>query len=276
MSNGELDIASLIDFVGSGTGVISRWYNQSAESQGDLLSKTNAAFSEKPVIVENGSLVTDNGKPAIHFREGSVLISPQNSDVCHISNRSERLLFMVLSEIVATSSVRNCLLSFGKEPGYSPSGATPDYTNYALTSKYYGGNSANSVNNFSIHYGADIGNNEYRYWDTGQAVDSTQKYLLSVFYNNSLRRQYWRTNKVLVNTQDFFDVDLKTEETPLVLNDLLGQSGELSGFTSNYKCQEILIWGNEDFRDSWRLPGIWQTQYLEEIETLLNEYYNID
>jgi surface protein len=61
--NGILDTASLLDFVGSGNGFISIWYDQSGE--GNNLLQTLA--SRQPQIVSNGSLILENGKPCIDF-----------------------------------------------------------------------------------------------------------------------------------------------------------------------------------------------------------------
>jgi hypothetical protein len=61
--NGILDTASLLDFVGSGNGFVSIWYDQSGE--GSNLLQTLAA--RQPQIVSNGSLILENGKPCIDF-----------------------------------------------------------------------------------------------------------------------------------------------------------------------------------------------------------------
>jgi hypothetical protein len=61
--NNELDTASLLDFVGSGNGFVSIWYDQSSE--GNNLLQTLA--SSQPQIVSNGSLILENGKPCIDF-----------------------------------------------------------------------------------------------------------------------------------------------------------------------------------------------------------------
>ena len=61
--NGVLDIASLLDFVGSGNGFVSIWYDQSGE--GNNLLQTLA--SRQPQILSNGSFILENGKPAMEF-----------------------------------------------------------------------------------------------------------------------------------------------------------------------------------------------------------------
>ena len=75
-SNGELDTTSLLSFVGSGNGRVVRWYDQvgtvesylSNAPASDGLSGSNfSGGSTGPLIVDSGSLITRNGKPALFF-----------------------------------------------------------------------------------------------------------------------------------------------------------------------------------------------------------------
>jgi hypothetical protein len=61
--DGILDTASLLDFVGSGNGKVVIWYTQI----GDGNNATQLTASKQPTIVKHGSVVLDNGKPAILF-----------------------------------------------------------------------------------------------------------------------------------------------------------------------------------------------------------------
>jgi len=62
----ELDTSSLLDFVGSGNGFLTIWYDQS----GNQNNATQTLPSKQPTIVNNGTLETDNGKPAFFFTDG--------------------------------------------------------------------------------------------------------------------------------------------------------------------------------------------------------------
>jgi len=62
-SNGELDTNALLDFAGTGDAHVSKWYDQSSNGN-DATQGTNAA---QPQIVSSGSVVTENGKPAVDF-----------------------------------------------------------------------------------------------------------------------------------------------------------------------------------------------------------------
>ena len=61
--DGNLDLAALQTFIGSDSGFIKTWYDQSGDSR-DL---TQTVTSQQPVIIDNGSLTTVNSKPAVNF-----------------------------------------------------------------------------------------------------------------------------------------------------------------------------------------------------------------
>jgi hypothetical protein len=61
--DGTLDTVSLLTFVGSGDGYITRWQDQSGNNN-DYFQTT---LSLQPKIVSSGSLITDGGKPSILF-----------------------------------------------------------------------------------------------------------------------------------------------------------------------------------------------------------------
>jgi hypothetical protein len=62
----DLDIASLLTFVGAGDGFVVTWYDQSGN--GNNATKTTAA--DQPQIVSSGSVITENSKPTISFLSG--------------------------------------------------------------------------------------------------------------------------------------------------------------------------------------------------------------
>jgi hypothetical protein len=60
-SGNNLDITTLMTFVGAGDGFVSTWYDQS----GNGYNFTQATTSRQPAIISGGTLITDNGKPAL-------------------------------------------------------------------------------------------------------------------------------------------------------------------------------------------------------------------
>jgi len=69
-SSGNLDTTSLLSFVGSGDGFITTWYDQSGPFVGYYLGHANfiqSSAANQPKIVNAGTLITDNGKPAVEL-----------------------------------------------------------------------------------------------------------------------------------------------------------------------------------------------------------------
>ena len=66
-ANGDLDTVSLLTFVtgsaGTGSGFVQTWYDQSGNGK----HATQTVTGSQPLIVSSGSLITENGKPAVQF-----------------------------------------------------------------------------------------------------------------------------------------------------------------------------------------------------------------
>lgn len=62
-ANGDLDVVTLMTFVGSGDGFVKIWYDQS----GNNYHQQQLTTISQPPIVESGTLVTLNSKPAVRF-----------------------------------------------------------------------------------------------------------------------------------------------------------------------------------------------------------------
>lgn len=67
-AGGMVDIAALLAFVGSGSGYIQTWYDQS----GGARNYTQATNANQPRVVNAGVLVTQNGRPAIEYYQNGV------------------------------------------------------------------------------------------------------------------------------------------------------------------------------------------------------------
>jgi formate hydrogenlyase subunit 4 len=65
---GNLDTGSLLAFVtgsaGTGSGFVARWYDQSGNNR----HATQSVAVSQPLILSSGSILLENGKPAIHYR----------------------------------------------------------------------------------------------------------------------------------------------------------------------------------------------------------------
>lgn len=62
LPNGWLNTSSLMEFVGSGSGFVTKWYDQNGTN-----NATMAIPSRQPRIVNNGVLEMHNGRPAVRF-----------------------------------------------------------------------------------------------------------------------------------------------------------------------------------------------------------------
>ena len=73
-NQGDLDEATLINFVGVGNGHVTTWYDQS----GNDIHCTNSVQAEQPLIIKNGVILKLKGRPYVYFDGGSFLISTYN------------------------------------------------------------------------------------------------------------------------------------------------------------------------------------------------------
>lgn len=94
---GNLDTATLLSFVGSGSGYVTTWYDQSGNGR----NATQATAASQPRIVNAGVLETQNGKPVVNFIRGS-----SNYVIANAPD------FRVLHDIFAV------LKSYGTQDGY--------------------------------------------------------------------------------------------------------------------------------------------------------------
>lgn len=63
--NDELDVSSLMSFIGAGTAFVHTWYFQGLVGEG--IDAVQAVKANMPRIVHNGVIETLNGKPALNF-----------------------------------------------------------------------------------------------------------------------------------------------------------------------------------------------------------------
>ena len=141
-----LDTASLLSFVGAGSGYVTTWYDQSGNGN----NATQSTAANQPQIVSSGNVITENGKPTVSF-DGS---NDQMNVAYSFSNTS-------ISHILVNSYDKDL------QPSTYPhffSGVNNNYSNRVyLVSKtnlyYYSSGSGSSLGNTTGVYGVDIDNN---------------------------------------------------------------------------------------------------------------------
>jgi len=90
-SNGTLDETALLNHVGSNNGFVTKWYDQSGNGN----DASNSTASEQPQIVNSGSVIKENGKPAITLTESTFLLVPS----VNMTSQSENWTFKVLKKL---------------------------------------------------------------------------------------------------------------------------------------------------------------------------------
>jgi hypothetical protein len=91
-STGALDTAALLAFTGTGVldnGFITTWYDQS----GNGYNATQTTALNQPQIVSSGSVLTENGKPAVQFNGSTQGLVNTTSDVI-ATNSANSFLFV--------------------------------------------------------------------------------------------------------------------------------------------------------------------------------------
>jgi len=69
---GTLDTTALLNHCGSANGFVTKWYDQSGNGN----DASNSTASEQPQIVDNGSVIKENGKPAIQASGSQTFKTP--------------------------------------------------------------------------------------------------------------------------------------------------------------------------------------------------------
>jgi hypothetical protein len=73
LPNGWLNTSSLLEFVGSGSGFVTVWYDQNGTNNATMTTP-----SRNPLIVNNGVLEMHNGRPAVRFIDNSTFLFGHN------------------------------------------------------------------------------------------------------------------------------------------------------------------------------------------------------
>lgn len=71
-TSGDLDTAALLTFVGSGSGFVTTWYDQSGNGR----NATQTTAGNQPRIVNSGAIETQNGLPVVSFDGTNILNTP--------------------------------------------------------------------------------------------------------------------------------------------------------------------------------------------------------
>jgi len=154
-NNGDLDTASIINFCGSNDGFITVWYDASGNNK----DVTQVDPDNQPKICDSGSIIEENGRPAILGSAQSTLFMPSSISFSEFS-------FSMIAEIPSSTGSRRCWFSGPSTLGYERNGSF-----YTL--------GASQTNSFLHEYNAwskPIGSQVYHFF----SVDSSGDFSLFV------------------------------------------------------------------------------------------------
>jgi hypothetical protein len=195
-SNGNLDVASIVSFAGSGDAFVKTWYDQSGNGN----DSTATSISQQPKIVSAGSVLTVDGKPAMYF-DGS----DDRMDMANLHGQSVLDTYFVVSTSdtkylypnVAAGGEYGVVSELGSGAGAINYGGSV-YANGVL---FTGGNRNNAyyfLNGYKIviHQGASTsGWSQYSFGDySGWEYNGYLQELIAYTSSQSSNRTYIENN----------------------------------------------------------------------------------
>jgi hypothetical protein len=169
----NLDVNALMTFVGSGSGSIDTWYDQSGNGK-DL---TQATASYQPPIVNAGTLVMLNGKPTVYFDATNTTLT--NATMSNTGTSASAAAFAAKSSTAGTTSRIMTVWKSGdsNDRQYNTSSAilatNSNYLDSERNSGTYGHVTANVPFTYDYPFVAmDVydGTNQYLYMDGAQVA----------------------------------------------------------------------------------------------------------
>jgi predicted RecA/RadA family phage recombinase len=159
--SGNLDTTSLTSFVGSNSGYVSIWYDQSGNSL-NMVQNTSAI---QPTIVSSGAIVTNGSKNAVYFNSQRLGVASPNFN---ISNSS---VFFV-GKSVGASINSAAIIVMNSNPDDNPEvklaggyGAINSYWNSA-----YAINTPNLMDTTKVYSSIINGNITHTVWGNGTQI----------------------------------------------------------------------------------------------------------
>lgn len=133
----KLDTTTLLAFVGSGTGYVTKWYNQGLG--GSALDANNPTPAAQPEIVVAGVLQTENGLPTIYFPGGTYMFLPTGVGPASGASFTANMVFARNSSST-TAQVMWCLGTHATNDCYlAVTGSTGTIQWNKFSSSSYGG-----------------------------------------------------------------------------------------------------------------------------------------
>lgn len=250
--SGNLDTTALLTFVGSASGFVTTWYDQSGNSKNAI--QTTA--TSQPNIVINGTLRTQGTRPSFYF-DGV----DDYFDCGYVNGGIKPGTFStwISANITDASQTRN-IFSSGDSGGHGITGYNQFGIHSSIGYKMFGAvGDGNWVNNTESGF--------YRYYSTATAPATNQRYLFEQHYlsnstSTSYVGQFW-WNDTQQSVSSWLSTGAVKSSGPEYKTSI-GRSGEYSG--GGYfqgMMQEIITYFND------------KTSVRKEIVANINSYYSI-
>jgi hypothetical protein len=226
----DLDTSALTTFCGAGDGFVARFYDQAGSN--DLIQNSTSA---QPQIVNSGSVITENGKPAIQYDGSNDFLATS----AFAPNPNGDYNFALVTSFARTSAP-------GQQTGSSWSG-TASLQNFQHT----------LMGNAKLRFAVRYNNNSLPRPDsTGTFAINTQIISTATFAHGSCEAYY---NGV----QEFDKFSQNISANPNNNNRImaLGGRSDNATFLLEGKAQEFIVWSNSTAHDA------------EDISDDLNTYY---
>jgi len=218
-STGELDTAALLAFTGTGAldnGFVTKWYDQS----GNTRNATQTTAANQPQIVSSGSVILDNGKPAVKF-DGS------NNTFDRITTTVSLRSFYFVGQVLANE----------QNPG-TTWGSLGGVGSLASSFLSFGGTSSLLINESISFFNGDtqsIFSDNYNV--TNYTTTSEEQIILSSYFNTGANGKIFINNNnanLIANNYEIKTLDYQ-----------IGKRINVSQYY-NMKMQEIIMYSTEE------------------------------
>ena len=209
--NNELDVTSLESFCSGTNGFVTTWYDQSGNGN----DATQSTASDQPQIVSSGSVITENGEPAVQF-DGS----DDNLYSSTFSQNQPNTIFVILKQtrndiggetFLQSTGNTGLLFSFGttKYAIYTGIALQGDNvnTNQNLHYGLYNGSSSQLQTNNGTVYSGDVSTGVwadlYLGSRNGTSFHSAAKFQEIIIFNGNKSSD---KSDIQTNINDFYSI----------------------------------------------------------------------
>jgi hypothetical protein len=202
--NNQLDTASLLSFVGAGSGFVRTWYDQSGSARNYSNTSNNTT---QPRIVNSGVLETDLGKPIINFISANATNLTRAGGFLEMHNHS----FFNIARALSPTTTIGFFFSFRNSTGSLIKRIYNTYLNVYI--RYVIGNtitnlSTNSFISTTVLMSGNSSSGEQNFYINGNFIDSANNNELEIPERTAIGALVSDTGSSFSNAGNFFQHEL--------------------------------------------------------------------